>query len=94
MILQCPKCTFKGLPNLEEVGTQTKAICPQCNAYIKWVASKDLIAWVANMNKIDEHSAEYSCTEHVYGTRNWLISNRQLGDNDFTYCPDCGTKLK
>lgn len=50
MKLQCPKCNFNGSPNLEEVGPQTKALCPECGAYIKWIGRAELDALVTATN--------------------------------------------
>lgn len=55
--MKCPKCKRNVNPNLEEVGTQTKATCPVCGSYIKWVGSDELDAIVeATMNSKDTES--------------------------------------
>lgn len=40
--ISCKKCTWTGVPNLEESGPHTKALCPECGAYIKFVSASEL----------------------------------------------------
>jgi len=39
-MLGCKNCDFRGVPNLEKVGPHTKASCPKCGEYIKFVPKK------------------------------------------------------
>lgn len=48
--MQCPKCSFNGNPNLEEINIHTKATCPECGAYIKMVGKDELEAIVTATN--------------------------------------------
>jgi hypothetical protein len=40
--MKCLKCDWEGNPNLEETGPHTKATCPKCKAYIKFVGEDEL----------------------------------------------------
>lgn len=40
--MKCTKCDWEGNPNLEETGPHTKATCPKCKTYIKFVGEKEL----------------------------------------------------
>ena len=42
--LLCNKCAHRGVPNLEESGPHTKALCsnPDCGAYIKFLSASEL----------------------------------------------------
>lgn len=49
--MKCPKCTFDGNPNLEEVKMHTKATCPDCGAYIKMVGREERDAIMDETNR-------------------------------------------
>ena len=43
MKLYCKRCSWKGdIPELEEGPTATKASCPECKEYIKWLSVAEL----------------------------------------------------
>jgi len=53
--MKCPKgnCDWEGTPNLEEVPPHTKATCPECGSYIKFVSAKELDEIVKQTKIID-----------------------------------------
>ena len=40
--MKCNSCGYNGIPNLEETGPHTKALCRQCGKYIKMVGKDEL----------------------------------------------------
>lgn len=41
---KCQNCGHVGIPNLEESGPHTKALCNECGGYIKFLNAKELVA--------------------------------------------------
>jgi uncharacterized protein YeaO (DUF488 family) len=40
--MKCNSCGYEGMPNLEETGPHTKALCHKCGKYIKMVGKDEL----------------------------------------------------
>lgn len=40
--MKCNSCGYEGMPNLEETGPHTKALCRHCGKYIKMVGKDEL----------------------------------------------------
>ena len=40
--MQCNSCGYNGIPNLEETGPHTKALCRHCGKYIKMIGKDEL----------------------------------------------------
>ena len=78
--MQCPKCEFNDIPNLEEVSMHTKATCPKCGAYIKMVGRKERDAIIEETNQ--RWAKEESVTPNEEIT---LVIKTKAGDG---YMPD------
>lgn len=46
--MKCNTCDWEGMPNLEETGPHTKALCGKCGKYIKMVSKKELDKLITN----------------------------------------------
>lgn len=44
--MKCQSCGYEGMPNLEETGPHTKAICQNCDKYIKMISKDELEALI------------------------------------------------
>lgn len=74
--LKCEKCGWAGKPNLEESGPHTKAVCGECDAYIKMLSKKDVELLVGSTNTITVGASSMKKAFDIIRTRKSPIMSR------------------
>ena len=63
--MKCNSCGHEGMPNLEETGPHTKALCSRCGKYIKMVSKDELIQLINKRLKVWTAQYRYKGSDRV-----------------------------